>query len=125
VEGTIALFIPIAALIAIAFVLGIRLRYQHLDRLAAQETIRSAIDHGQALTPELVVHLTDVGVRNADLRRGVISIAIALALVAFARAIGEEDAVGPLTGIAAFPLLLGLAYFLLHWFANPRDRAAA
>ena len=50
---------------------------------------------------------------------------MALAIVTFAYAIGDEEAVGPLSGIAAFPFMLGVAYFGLHWFAASRDGAAA
>jgi len=124
-EDIVALLIPIIAFVSIASVFALRLRYQHLDRLSAQETIRSAIDRGQALTPELVAHLTDVSPRHGDLRRGIISIAVALAIVTFAYAIGDEEAVGPLSGIAAFPFMLGVAYFGLHWFAKSRDGAGA
>jgi hypothetical protein len=124
VEDIVALSIPIVLLLCIAGVSVLRLRYRHLDRLAAQETIRGAIERGQVLTPELVAQLADLDSKHADLRRGVISIAVALAIVAFAFAVGEEDAVGPLTGIAALPFLLGLAYVGLHWFGRSRDVAA-
>ena len=122
-EDVIAVSIPIVLFVAVAAVAAARLRYRHLDRLAAQETIRSAIERGQALTPELVAQLTEPDPKNADLRRGVVSIAIAIAIAAFAFAVGEDDAVGPLTGIAAFPLLVGLAYVGLHWFGRSRDAA--
>ena len=120
-EDIIAVFIPIVLFVAVAAVAAARLRYRHLDRLAAQETIRGAIERGQALTPELVAQLTEPDPKNADLRRGVVSIAIAIAIATFAFSVGEEDAVGPLTGIAAFPLLVGLAYVGLHWFGRSRD----
>jgi hypothetical protein len=124
VEDVIAVSIPIVLFVAVAAVAAARLRYRHLDRLAAQETIRSAIERGQALTPELVAQLTEPDPKNADLRRGVVSIAIAIAIAAFAYFVGEEDAFGPLTGIAAFPLLVGLAYVGLHWFGRARDATA-
>jgi hypothetical protein len=53
-----------------------------------------------------------------------VSIAIAIATAAFALGVGEPDALGPLTGIAAFPLLVGLAYVGLHWFGRSRDVTA-
>ena len=119
-EDVIALSIPIVLVLAVAAVAGLRLRYRHLDRVAAQATIQGAIERGQALTPELVAHLTEVDSGRGDLRRGAISIAISLAIVVFAVAIGEQDAVRPLAGIAAFPLLVGLAYLGLYRFARAR-----
>ena len=119
-EDVLALSIPIVLVLAVAAVAGLRLRYRHLDRVAAQATIQGAIERGQALTPELVAHLTELDTGRGDLRRGAISIAISLAIVVFAVAIGEQDAVRPLAGIAAFPLLVGLAYLGLYRFARPR-----
>jgi hypothetical protein len=124
VEDIVAVFIPIVLFLAVAVVAAVRLRYRHLDRIAAQQTIRSAIERGQVLTPELVAQLTEPDTKDADLRRGVVSIAIALAIAAFAFGVGEPDALGPLTGIAAFPLLVGLAYIGLHWFGRSRDVTA-
>jgi len=116
--------VPIVFLLSFAGFFCVRLRYRHLDRLAAQETIRGALERGQPLTPELVAELVGKDAPNGDLRRGVISIAVAIAFCAFAFGVGEDDAFGPLTGIAAFPFLIGLAYLGLHRFAGPRDNAA-
>jgi Domain of unknown function (DUF6249) len=116
--------VPVVFLLSIAGFFSLRLRYRHLYRLAAQETIRGAIERGQPLTPELVAQLTGLDPSNGDLRRGVISIAIAIAIGAFAFAVGEDDALGPLTGIAAFPFLIGIAYLGLHRFSGTRDGAA-
>jgi len=120
VEDVLALSIPIVFVLAVAGVFALRLRYRHLDRVAAQATIRDAIERGQALSPDLVALLTETNSGHGDLRRGVISIAIALAIVAFAFAVDEPDALRPLTGIAAFPMIVGLAYLGLHRFARPR-----
>ena len=121
-EDVLALSIPIIFVLAVAGVFALRLRYRHLDRVAAQATIRDAIEGGQALSPDLVALLTETDSGRGDLRRGVISIAIAIALaiVAFAFAVDEPDALRPLTGIAAFPMIVGLAYLGLHRFARPR-----
>ena len=123
-DDAVGMFVPIVFLLSIAGFFCLRLRYRHLDRLAAQETIRGAIDRGQPLTPELVAQLTGLDAGNGDLRRGVISIAIAIAIAIFAFAVGEDDALGPLTGIASFPLLVGLAYLGLYGYSRSRDGAA-
>jgi len=120
VEDIIAVSIPIVLVLAVAGVAALRLRYRHLDRVAAQATIQGAIERGQSLTPELVAHLTELDSGRGDLRRGAISIAIALAIFVFALAIGEQDALRPLAGIAAFPLLVGLAYLGLYRFGRAR-----
>ena len=72
--------VPVVFLLSLAGFFCLRLRYRHLYRLAAQETIRGAIERGQPLTPELVAQLTGLDPSHGDLRRGVISIAIAIAM---------------------------------------------
>ncbi len=119
----VSLLVPIVFLLSLFVFFGLRLRYRHLDRLAAQETIRGALERGQPLTPELVSTGRERS-PNGDLRRGVISIAIAIAFVAFGFGVGGDDEFGPMTAIASFPLLIGMAYLGLHWFARPRDGAA-
>ncbi len=115
--------VPIVFLLSFAGFFCVRLRYRHLDRLAAQETIRGALERGQPLTPELVTQLVGKEAANGDLRRGVISIAVAIAFVAFGFGVGGDDEFGPMTAIAAFPLFIGLAYLGLHRFAGTRDSA--
>ena len=75
------------------------------------------MDRGQELTPDLLERLGGISVTpETDLRRGVIGITLALAVGTFGLVVGEQDAVGPLLGIAAFPLFLGLAYLALWRF---------
>lgn len=57
---------------------------------------------------------------NADLRKGIILIAIAAACVILGQSIGEEEAIGPMIGLASFPGLIGAAYIAFHFFA-PRE----
>jgi hypothetical protein len=120
----IPFIVPVVFLLSVAGFFCLRLRYRHLDRLAAQETIRGAIERGQPLTPEVVAQLTRLDPSNGDLRRGVISIAVAIGIGTFAFAVGEDDAVGPMTGIAAFPFLIGVAYLGLYRFSGSRDGTA-
>ena len=104
-------------------VLCIFLYLRHRNRVELQTTVRQALDKGQDLTPELLERLGE-GPRppDGDLRRGILAVTIALAVGAFGLAIGEEDAVGPLLGIAAFPLFIGIAYLALWKLRRQPDR---
>jgi hypothetical protein len=94
-----------------------------------QETIRTAIMHGQTLTPETVraIALGEDEVR-ADLRRGILLIAVALGLLAFSLiSILLPNEGGPPENIdwmialsACFPAFLGAAYLFLY-FTRPDD----
>lgn len=77
----------------------------------ATEVMKSMVDKGDTLSPEIIRSL---GIRpsrpHGDLRTGLILAAIAVATILFGGAIPEEDAGPVLTGLAMFPLLVGLAY---------------
>ena len=124
-EDVVAVFIPIVFFVCVAAVLALRYKYRLKERMGVQATIREAIDKGQELTPELVRQLGDMRPENADLRRGMISIAVAAAVAIFAFTVGDSGAKSPLLGIAAFPLLIGVAYLILHRMKGPSGVATA
>lgn len=78
-----------------------------------QTTLRLALEQGRDLSPEILASLVPQPDPQADRRRAVISLMLAAAVAAFATVLGEPDAIGPLLGIACFPLFLSLAYFWL------------
>lgn len=114
--------IPIVLFLTIGGVVSLIYYFRYRTRQAIQQTVRTALEQGQTLTPEVLEGLTDsLQSRNADLRRGVISITIGIAIFAFGNLVGEEDARAPLMAISAFPTLIGLAYLGL-WFFLKRER---
>ncbi|MEL7538589.1 MAG: DUF6249 domain-containing protein [Pseudomonadota bacterium] len=82
------------------------------------QTLRAAIDKGESLTPDLVEQLGRP--KNADLRRGVVGLALGTATALFGIIIGEPDAIRPMLGIGLFPTVIGLAY-VTFWVVQ-RDR---
>lgn len=100
------------------------------EKREIQETVRHAIDKGQALPPELIDAMTrDVASklpsRTRDLRRGVIWLAVGLGISAFGLLSDmgwdqqEFDNIGNgLLGVAAIPATIGLAFIVLSFF-NP------
>jgi hypothetical protein len=81
-----------------------------------QLTFRAALDKGQELTPEVIDRLGHPKpAKDKDLRLGVIWIAVALGLSAFGFGIPDDDEVARIfLGIASFPLMIGIAYLILH-----------
>ncbi len=96
-------------LIALFFVLRFK------SRRDMQDTIRTALDKGQDLTPELIDRLGHPKEpKDKDLRLGVIWLALAVGLALIGVAVPDPDAFrGTLAG-AAFPFTIGIAYMLLH-----------
>ncbi len=112
------LLVPIVMFISLAVVFCFLFYFRYKNRAEIQTTVRHALQQGQQLTPELLEKLGQpVPSGDADLRRGAIAIAIALGFSGLAFGIGEEDALGPMLGVASFPLLIGLAYLAFWWFS--------
>ena len=115
----IVLFITIGAVFALAIYLKYRARHD------IQNTVRAAIDRGESLNPELIETLAvSISSPYADLRKGVISLALGAAGMSFAALLGEEDAMGPIMAMSAFPILLGLAYLGLWYFIGRKKVAS-
>ena len=100
-------------LIALFFVLRFK------SRRDMQDTIRTALDKGQDLTPELIDRLGHPKEpKDKDLRLAVIWLALAVGLALIGVAVPDPDALrGTLAG-AAFPFTIGIAYLLLHKFTD-------
>jgi hypothetical protein len=112
-------WVPLSMFIGLAVVLSLWVWFRYKAKRDLQVTIRTAIDKGQGLSPELIENLVNPPVSpQRDLRRGVISVLSAIAIALFAMFIGEEDAVGPLLGVSMFPLSIGAGYLLMHRFGK-------
>lgn len=112
--------IPITMFVVIGLIAIVFFYFRFRARRELQHTLRAAIDKGMELTPEVLDRLGDPKPSgNADMRRGVIAIAIGVACAAFGLLVGDADAIGPFLGIGAFPFLVGIAYLGL-W--NFRER---
>jgi hypothetical protein len=98
-------------------IIGLFFWFRFRARGDMQQTIRTAIDKGQELTPELVESLGSPRkpVKDKDLRLSLIWMAIALgiALFGFAMSSVDEEVFPIMLGISAFPFMLGLAYAIM------------
>lgn len=108
--------IPIVLFLTIGTVLGLYVYFRHRNRLELQQTVRMALERGQELTPEVLESLAGDPGGQRDLRRGVIWLAVALAILTMGVTVDEWD----LFGVAAFPGFVGLAYLVLWWATSPR-----
>lgn len=117
------ILVPLGLFTMIGAIAGLSMFFRFRTRQETQLTLRTAMQHGESMSPDLVSQLAEqLQNTGSDLRRGVIAIAIGVAIFIFAQAIGEEDAIRPLMGISAFPFVVGLAYLGL-WVANRKPGA--
>lgn len=113
--------IPIVLFITIGFIAGLFIYLKYRTRQDVQATVRIAIERGESLSPELIETLAmNVASPHADLRKGVISLALGAAGVAFAVLLGEEDATAPIMAVSAFPVVVGIAYLGLWLFIGQK-----
>jgi len=117
------IFVPITMFIGLFIVIGIFVVLRFRAKAEQQATIRAVIDKGHELSPELIRQIGSPTPpsEDRDLRRGVVSLAIALATAAFALSVGEEDAVRPLMGLAAFPACIGIALIAMHFLGSRKS----
>ena len=106
------------------------------DRREVQQTVRTAIEKGQPLPPEVIDALSKEASRNIpsrtrDIRRGIIWLAVGVGMAAFSL-ISESswnsdgwsdgpDFSGGLLGLAAIPATIGLAFIVLSFFNKNKD----
>lgn len=98
----------------IATVIWLVVYFKFRTRQELQITVRDAVAAGNRLSGEALENLmAALQPKKSDLRRGLLWMAVALAVGVFAIAIDDAEATGPVLGVAAFPFFIGLAYFLL------------
>ena len=124
------IFIPITFFTMIILIVWLVQHFNQKKRAEAFQTLRLAIEKGQPLTPEALESMARVSSPIADLRRGIVFVAIAAGFAAFGTIIGSGTNLhegGPevmrgLYGVAMFPLFIGLSFLGLHFFANESKR---
>ena len=103
--------------LTVVFSLLVWFRYK--AKRDSQETIRVAMEKGQQLSPELFERLTNPPIpANRDLRRGILGVGLAIGIALFGYFFPEEEAAGYMSSIAMLPLLIGIAFLLLHRFGD-------
>lgn len=113
--------VPLAFFAVIPAIVWAVSAYRHKSHATTVQLLETMAGKGEPITPEIIKTL---GVRrrpkHADLRLGLILIAIAVSLVLFGSGIPDDEAVQIFRGLAAFPFTVGLV-FLGLWFGITRN----
>ena len=117
----VEILIPIAMFIGLTVVLCLFFMFRYKTRSEMQATIRTALDKGQELTPEVIDRLgTPKPPKDKDLRTSLIWFALAVGFVALGFGIPDDDkeAFRVFMGFSAFPFSLGVAYLIMWNFSG-------
>lgn len=116
------LWVPIAMFASLAVIFSFWFYFTYKERAATQKTFRTALEKGNELTPELIRQMgKPEPPKDRDLRRGLIWLALGVALVIMGFAVDEPDAIGPMIGSASFPGLIGVAYLVMWRFGARKE----
>ncbi|MCC3861460.1 DUF6249 domain-containing protein [Pseudemcibacter aquimaris] len=108
--------IPMTVFGSIVLGMWVVYHYKSKDKEKIQETINKAIDSGQSLTPETIKALGGKahGAAFQDLRKSVILISLGIAMLILAQVIPDDEAPQIVSGLASFPIVLGVGYYLVY-----------
>ncbi len=114
-------FVPFVVFSSLAIIVVSAFYFSYKKRTVVYDAIKVAIEKTGSVDPALVEAIIRDNIGPyADLRKGVILIAIAASFITLGFVIPEEEAFRPMLGVASFPGLVGLAYVGFHFFA-PRE----
>ena len=116
--------IPIVMFIGLTIVLCLFFWFRMRTRRDMQKTIRTALDKGQELSPEIIDRLgSPKPAKDKDLRVALVWLALALGLGVFGFVFPEyeEELQKIFLGIAAFPFFIGTAYFVMWRFTEKQS----
>ncbi len=114
-------FVPFVVFAALASIVISAFYFSYKKRIVVYDAIKVAIEKTGSVDPALVEAIIRDNVSPyADLRKGIILIAVAAAFAVLGLCVPDDEAIRPMLGVASFPGLVGLAYVGFHFFA-PRE----
>lgn len=118
----VAIIVPLIVFASIVLVIATPFYFRHRNRRVIYEAIKTSVEKTGEADPKLIDAITHDQIGpNGDLRRGILLLAIAVALALGELAFGGEvDEDFPLLWLALFPGLVGAAYVAFHFFL-PRE----
>lgn len=104
----------------IPLIIFLVLLFRNKAREKNVELVKAMLDKDKEISPEIIRAVGFTGKRShADLRTGMILVAVGAAMMIFGSVIPEEEAQSVLGGLAMFPVFIGIAY-LGFWFMISR-----
>ena len=117
----VAIIVPLIVFVSIVLIVAMPFYFRHRNRRVIYDAIKTSVEKTGEADPKLIAAIThDAPGPNADLRRGVLLLALAAAF-GLIGANSDSDFLGaPLWCAALLPGIIGAAYIALHFFI-PRE----
>ena len=116
----VAIIVPLIVFASIVLVIATPFYFRHRNRRIIYEAIKTSVEKTGEADPKLIAAITHDSIGpNADLRRGILLLAVAAAF-ALGDILFSADAGVSLIWLALFPGLIGAAYVAFHFFI-PRE----
>jgi hypothetical protein len=117
----VAIVIPLIVFASFVLVVATPFYFRHRNRRVIYDAIKMSVEKTGEADPKLIDAITHDQIGpNGDLRRGVLLLAIALAMAAGELLFGQRDGEFSLLWLSLFPGLVGAAYVAFH-FLLPRE----
>ena len=113
----IAILVPLIVFTSITVLVSMPFYFKHRNRRLVFEAIKTTIEKTGSADPQLIDAITQENIGpNADLRRGILLLAVAGGLFIMGQNMPDADTGMVMSGGAALPGLLGLAFVVFHFF---------
>jgi hypothetical protein len=113
--------VPIVFFIALVVMIATPFYFRHRNRRVIYEAIKTSVEKTGEADPKLIAAITHDQIGpNGDLRRGILLVAVAIAMAAGELLFGEKEGNFSLLWLSLFPGLVGLSYIVFH-FLLPRE----
>ncbi len=114
----IPIIVPLIVFASLVLVIATPFYFRHRNRRVLYEAIKTSVEETGQADPKLIAAITQENIGpNADLRRGILMIALAGGLAILGKLTHSN---GIILGTAAIPGLIGIAYVMFHFFI-PRE----
>ena len=122
----VEILVPISMFAMILGIIWVISASNAKSRVEIQRTIQSAISNNTELTPQVIQALGAKPEKPfADLRSGVVLIAVALGIFVLGGGISsaenDPEVMSIMMGVAAFPGFIGVALIGMHFFLKGKD----
>lgn len=117
----VAIIVPLIVFASVVLIVGTPFYFHHRNRRVIYEAIKTSVEKTGEADPKLIAAITHDSIGpNADLRRGLLLLALGAALLVIGL-LSDADIFGaPFWTVALIPLFAGGAYVVFHFFI-PRE----